>query len=696
VGRIVWGNYVSFFKKNKSKSKKAKAVKNPDQTTLEKEIEQMDQDRHLDMQLEELTAQLNIETESPVFEETDIEALSKDKSDAPVKTTKPLDDMDFLAKSAKGFVSPSFSTNLTDKTKSIDVTTPSPVDDLPDIPVSNVDAVLASARETAKEEALAEKQAGKEAETSASPPLPNVETDMSLSGPSRLDMGAMRLDVAKISADIQSGEEVYRRALQRVEGLMNYVEKAEVDFSVLNRLEPENRRLKAKLRTSQGEAETIKGKLALTEADLQDHQERLAEKTSQYDQARSKLVTAANSLQEYERVLRATKTESERYALAVERHKTALGVEGRENKVLREKIGELSEALEIRQAEHLEASKMVESLRGDCEDFRDQADTFRSEAQDLRVALNTAKRQNNAMKGEMQALHEDIKAFKTQYEFNVINREDQVTDLETQIAFLSKEVDLKTELANSATQDVASLRSIRNEQDIERDRLEKQLTAAHDEIKDITALTEARHSEKLTALQTEVKDLQAEIVRRDEISEHTSKETTDLKRHQKALEMERDRLQSRLDLQTQQLENTIKNNPATELEAQIKDLTKQLHIKDEIVRNAAQDVTALRKARETQMVEQKRLEDLIHAQTFQLEAAQKALFESKQTETELDQKYKDIAAALSVNQSRRRAENPADNPDISPDISTEFNDLTGDDVEDRILDYKFGIRKDIL
>jgi len=244
-------------------------------------------------------------------------------------------------------------------------------------------------------------------------------------------------------------------------------------------------------------------------------------------------VTAANSLQEYERVLKATKTEAERYALAIERHKTALGVEGRENKVLREKIGELSQALELRQAEYLEASKMVESLRTDCADFRDQAETYRSEAQDLRIALNTAKRQNNAMKGEMQALHEDIKTFKTQYEFNVINREDQITDLEQQIAFLAKEVDVKTELADSVTQDVAALRSIRNEQDIERDRLEKQLAAAHQEIKDITTLSESRNSEKLNVLQSQVRELQAELVRREESSKHSAKETTDLQRKYK-------------------------------------------------------------------------------------------------------------------------------------------------------------------
>jgi len=680
---------VSFFKKNKSKTKKAKASEKPDQTRLEKEIAEMDRERHLDMQLEELTARLNT---VPDDIQSEI-SLSSTKTE-----TVKLGDTGFLTDSLEDFTAPSFSAALAGKVKSIDVTTSSEAKATSD---NNVEALLLEDAIVTEEEINVLKEETPEKDTKLEAvalhsDLPAIGTEVPFSGPSRLDMGAMRLDVAKISADIQSGEEIYRRALQRVEGLMGFVEKAEVDFSVLNRLEPENRRLKAKLRTSQGEVETIQGKLSLITADLEDHQKRLSEKTSQYEQARSKLVTAASSLQEYERVLKATKTEAERYALAIERHKTALGVEGRENKILREKIGELSKALELRQAEYLESSKMVESLRTDCADFREQAETYRSEAQDLRIALNTAKRQNNAMKGEMQALHEDIKTFKTQYEFNVINREDQITDLEQQIAFLAKEVDTKAELANSATQDVAALRSIRNEQDIERDRLEKQLVAAHEEIKDITVLSQSRNVEKLSSLESQVKELQAELVRRDDMSKHSAKEMADLQRAHQVLEMERERLESRLSLQTEQLENAVKNNPKNELKAHIDKLTEQLRVKDAIVKSAALDVSTLQKARETQNLENKRLEDLIHAQTFQLEAAQKALLQSQQSESELDKKYNDIAAALSVSQARRRSENPAESPDIAPDISNEFNDLSGDDIENRIMDYKFGIRKDIV
>ena len=687
------GVTVSFFKKNKSKIEKSKQAETADQTRLEKEISEMDRELHLDMRLAELNARLNTPTEEMPSQSPKIHG-----------NEESIGSTGFLSDSLKDFSSPNLSAQLTQKAKSIDVTTP---DELIQNSDDNFEELLLSEPTesnslnitTDKKELLTSEDVVSEAKISTSEnpsELPNIEMDTNLAGPSRLDMGSIRLDVAKISADIQSGEEIYRRALQRVEGLMGFVEKAEVDFSVLNRLEPENRRLKAKLRTSNGEIETIKGKLTLIGADLEDHQKRLSEKTSQYEQARSKLVTAANSLQEYDRVLKVKKAESERFALAIERHKTALGVEGRENKVLREKISGLSQALEQRQSEFLEASKMVESLRTDCADFREQAETYRSEAQDLRIALNTAKRQNNAMKGEMQSLHEDIKTFKTQYEFNVINREDQITDLEQQIAFLAKEVDTKSEVVNSTTQDLASLRSIRNEQDIERDRLEKQLAAAHQEIKDITKLAETRDTEKVNSLQAKIGELQTELNRREDISKHVSAETTELQKANEALLIERDSLKSQLSQQRERFEAAVNHNPSNELQAKIDELTEQLRVKDAIVKSAAQDIAAMQRAQEEQSLENKHLEGLVNDKTFQLEAAQKALIESQHTGSELDKKYQDISAALAVNQARRRAESPSSRPDIKPDSSHSISDLSSDDIEDRIMDYKFGIRKDIV
>jgi chromosome segregation ATPase len=673
--------YVSFFKKKKSKANASSETSERQQSKLSKEIEKMDEDRHLDLQLEELTARLNT-TDDNTF------------TPAEEPPVKPNTQGHFISESLKGFSAPAFTAKVQSDVKNIDVTPEPEAKHAPQVGLNqNSDIVANKATVATQDETLAFDDDPLALDESDA--LPDVSPELNLAGPQRLDMSEMRLDVAKISADIESGEELYRRALNRVEGLMGFVEKAEIDFSVLNRLEPENRRLKAKLRTANGDVETVKGKLSLVKADLEDHQNRLEEKSKQYEAARAKLITAASSLQEYERLLKTTKTEAERHALTVDRQNTALSVESTENKVLREKISELSASLANRQQEFLEASKVVESLKSDCADFREQADSYRIEAQDLRVALNTAKRQNNAMKGEMTALHEDIKTFKTQYEFNVISREDQVTDLEAQIDFLAKEVDIKAQLAQSATQDIASLRSVRNAQDIERDRLEKKLALTLEELRDTQNAAEAQNSERTRDLESKLRNLQNELSVRDDYKRNSSQQLAQAELNIGELSRERDALRIELETTNQKLESIARDNPAQELQKQISNLSGQLQIKDDIVRSAAIDVTRLTQERDTHRAENRRLEKLIHSQTFQLEAAQKALSQSKQTETELDQKYRDITAALAVNQTRRRSENTTDKPDIKPDIFDDLKELSGDDIENRILDYKFGIRKEI-
>jgi len=144
------------------------------------------------------------------------------------------------------------------------------------------------------------------------PPPPAMNKAM------RADIGAMRLDVARISADIQSGEELYRRAQQRIENLTGFVERAEVDFSLLNRLEPENRRLKARNRTIEREIEASTQKMNVLRAELEDREHRLADKTRVYENAVGKLSVAKKSLQEYERALNTSRERRERLEAQVE------------------------------------------------------------------------------------------------------------------------------------------------------------------------------------------------------------------------------------------------------------------------------------------------------------------------------------------------------------------------------------------
>lgn len=483
------------------------------------------------------------------------------KADSPIRPT--LDVNTYKTQSASSAaLSPELKIDLPDNSDFVDVT--------PKSETKIVEAMLPSKHfeRTASKEVPAaslgtiDSQDLPTSKDSFVPPPPATNRAM------RADIGTMRLDVARISADIQSGEELYRRAQQRIENLTGFVERAEVDFSLLNRLEPENRRLKARNRTIEREIEASAQKMTVLRAELEDREHRLAEKTRVYENAVGKLSVAKKSLQEYERALNTSRESADRNALKSERLQTSLDVERRENEVLRERISETSADMDVKQNAYIEAKKIADSLAQDCSDYRHQAETVEKEADELRRALATAQTQNNAMKAEMLSLHEDIRTFKSQSEFTIISREDELTALQQQV-------------------------------------------------------------------------------------DH---------------------------------------------------LTKQLEIKDEIVQNAARDVQELRKIRTAQDLERERLEAQIESQAFQLDQANAEILQTKQDVTDFDRRYRDVATALSVAQARRTSNEPSITPDIQPAPSApaprdpntdDFDNLTGEEISDRIMDFRLGLRNDL-
>lgn len=423
----------------------------------------------------------------------------------------------------------------------------------------------------------------------------------------------LKLDVARITSDIENGDALYRRAQQRVRSLMHFAERAEVDFSLLERIEPENRRLKARTATLEKDLEEETRKAALIETELDEHRRRLAEVNVQYDTVNGNLAKAMRALAERDREIRQVTNDISALTLKLDREKTTTEVEIRENNILRERVVNLTNDLEDLKAARGESNKSVESLKFDLEEHRAARERLENETYDLRHALDAAQKQNTQMKGEMVALHQDISTFKTQYEFNIISRDDRITMLESQI----------------------------------------------------------------------------------------------------------------------------------------EDLARQLQIKEDIVQSAARDVTELRKSRTSGELERERLEKQIDAQTQQLDMVQNKLVESQSRVEELDDRYRDVAAALSIAQNRRTHQAPAQNPDIQPAPNTlaaqgaaatnvqpslmsemqlpigqmpapapasaaaphtasaappppaaaprdDLSTLSPESIQDRIMDYKLGLRKNIF
>jgi len=87
--------------------------------------------------------------------------------------------------------------------------------------------------------------------------------------------------------------------------------------------------------------------------------------------------------------------------------------------------------------------------------------------------------------------------------------------------------------------------------------------------------------------------------------------------------------------------------------------------------------------------------------------AQKQILESQSAMEEMDARYRDVAAALSITQNRRAQQVPSSTPDIHPEmespddsaraqISDDYGTRDQDIIEDHIMDYKLGLRKSMI
>ncbi len=298
----------------------------------------------------------------------------------------------------------------------------------------------------------------------------------------RINLGEMRMDVASIISDIENGDSMYRRAQQRVENLTGFIERAEVDFSLLDRLEPENRALKSENLTLQSELDKRKTRIAQMTTNLEDLQRRYGDAQSELDATHSKLAQSVKNYERAERDISELNAQIQEFRLKSDRMRNDLDVESRENSNLRGRIADITTQLDKVTSEKLNLAKQIETLKIDLADQSENRLQLRDEVTDLRHTLEDAQRSNTQMRGEISGVHEDIRGFKTQYEFNILKRDERITDLEAQIVELNERLRVKEDQFETSARELTALRKERTAQDLERERLEKSVEQANSQL----------------------------------------------------------------------------------------------------------------------------------------------------------------------------------------------------------------------
>ncbi|MGJ8563248.1 MAG: hypothetical protein ACSHXY_06815 [Alphaproteobacteria bacterium] len=285
-----------------------------------------------------------------------------------------------------------------------------------------------------------------------------------------LNLSELRLDIVRITSDIESGETLYRRAQQRINSLMGFLEKAEVGLSVLKRLEPENRLLKSENRSQKTNIEAQQYALTRLESDLKDEKTAASNTAIKIERLHHQLADLQATLKEKEQENETLVAAKDDHIVKAERVKTDLDIEIRENSSLRERMANMATQIEQLNSERLELLEVTETQKADQSDAHDKRNTLETENAELLLRLRKSERQSDEIRDEMVQVQGKVTAFKTHYEQQILRRNDKISVLESKLTEFEKQISLKDDALQATTFEISDLKKSNARHEIEREK----------------------------------------------------------------------------------------------------------------------------------------------------------------------------------------------------------------------------------
>ena len=307
-------------------------------------------------------------------------------------------------------------------------------------------------------------------------------TEAEIPGMDALNLSEMRLDVVRISSDIESGESLYRRAQQRIENLVSFIERAEVTMSRLSHVDSENRELKAKAHRVEMEIQESRDSVTRLEAESEKQRLELRDKSARIEKLRAKIIKAEQIIRERKGDIERLSTKQEETKIQNDRIKTNLDVEMKENISLRQKLSELSDRIEVVTESRIEAEKTSETRKFEIESLTTNNTQLKLTVKEINNKLAAEERETRKLRDQFTVVQDRIVSFKDAKRRELEGRDAKLVTMDAQLEDLNRKLAMKEEIVQSAVIDVSELRKVRTAQELEQEKLHKLAESQHYQI----------------------------------------------------------------------------------------------------------------------------------------------------------------------------------------------------------------------
>ncbi len=279
-------------------------------------------------------------------------------------------------------------------------------------------------------------------------------------GPRRKTAGLthMRNDLAQLNKDMSSGEQFYAQSLRRINDLIEYAYETETTLSALEKLEPENARLKTDLTeaTQKLTDQVVRAESMKSKADAYE---------TRYLETRQALEKAQLSLTQMEALRETLSREIEAkdndLAIMINKAREIKNAHNLDVKALddyKAKASELANELSVTLSGRHETEQRLQDMSARYESLQTERSALERMVTQTRNAQRATEEHNLALKTQLETVLSDVKIFKQQFDAAAQNKEAEIGLLRGKLADMSSDLAVKDGVVHRAHEEMADLR----------------------------------------------------------------------------------------------------------------------------------------------------------------------------------------------------------------------------------------------
>jgi chromosome segregation ATPase len=296
------------------------------------------------------------------------------------------------------------------------------------------------------------------------------------------ELNRVRADLNQMEQELSKSHRMFSLATDRISEIGKFLSHSEVNLAALERLEPENSRLNAKVSDLRSEVAREKALISEAEARSIAVESKYADAQKANETYRQDALTQTEALRTSRQSADKMTREIREMTGAIEELKNKVDMERDNAAITAEKNARIVGEMSTMSRKNLELSKRVDEIHASNKRNGTQREAAQNELKSLRLEYASLRDTNIEKTSRLEALTHELSVKERSFDENIKYRENEVFGLQSTLEDFKVQLRIKEEVSRRSDRELIDLKSMITEESKRRRRLEKDADDLHGEL----------------------------------------------------------------------------------------------------------------------------------------------------------------------------------------------------------------------